>query len=179
MTQDAQKRDGGKPRYDLIPWGDVETTRNDYSVAEVFAALKVWWTGRPHALDLALPLRQVDGLARVLTMGAAKYAPRGWERGIDFSRVFAAAARHATAYLNGEHIDPESGLSHESHLWANVVFLVVFTRRGLVTLDDRPAATPATAQALARMSALVSQLTGAEPVSLAGLAAPTVKKESN
>lgn len=175
----TQKLDSGKARYDLIPWGDIPLTDADYPVDAVFEALKTWWTGKPFQLQLPLPRRQVPGLSKVLAMGAAKYAPRGWEKGIEFSRIFAAAARHAQEHLAGENIDPESGLAHENHFWANVVFLVVFTARGRADLDDRPEASAKTRADFDRLEALAAQLTGRTAVSAAGLADPTTGKGSN
>ena len=171
MTDSTQKKDAGKTRYDLVPWAEFTVTNDDYRVQDVYASLKLWWTGKPYPLQVGIPKRQLPYLARVLTFGAAKYAPRGWEAGIPFSRVFAAACRHAEAYLAGEYLDAETGLPHESHLWCNVLFLVVYTARGrAVDLDDRPTAAAASRDKLDEMVALVSQLTGASAVSKAGLA---------
>lgn len=158
-----QKKDAGKARYDLVPWGEVQITGDDYRVQDVFDSLKMWWTGRPYRLQVGVPKRQLPYLAKVLTFGAAKYAPRGWEAGIPFSRVFSAAARHASAHLAGEYLDEETGLPHESHLWCNVLFLLVYTARGRTDLDDRPEASAETKTALDRMQALVSQLAGEFP----------------
>lgn len=168
-----QKKDAGKPRHDLIPWADISVTGDEgaqaYTPVQVMQALRLWWTARPHRLELSVPARQLPGVAAVLGFGAAKYAPRGWEQGIPFSRVFAAAARHAAAWAAGEHIDPESGLAHESHFWCNIVFLLAFTARQTPGLDDRPAGTPASVQSMDRMHALYAQLTGQTPVAGSGL----------
>jgi hypothetical protein len=162
------RANSGKAQYDLFPWADVSVTDAEYSVREVFAALEIWLTGKPCRLDLSFPRRQVRGVVEVLSFGARKYQPRGWEKGLSFVQTFASAARHAVAYLAGEQVDQESGLAHESHFWCNVLFLVVFTARGREDLDDRPAPSPATTRALDRMQALVAQTTGQTPVSTAG-----------
>jgi len=159
-----QKKDAGKPRWDLFPFADVSVTDQDYRVQDVFDSLKLWWTGRPYGLEVAIPARQLPYLVRVLSFGAAKYSPRGWEAGIPFSRVFAAAARHASAHLAGEYLDEETGLPHESHLWCNVLFLVVFSARGREDLDDRPEPSAETTKALDQMKALMAQLQGKFPV---------------
>jgi hypothetical protein len=166
---DNQKHDGGKPRHDLIPWAEISPTRDDYSVQQVVDALVLWWTGRPFDFGVSVPARQLPGVAAVLGFGAAKYAPRGWEKGIEYSRVFAAAMRHALAHQAGETLDAESGLPHEAHLWCNVVFLLAFTARGRTDLDDRPAPAAASRDRLDRMQAFVAQVTGQSPVSGAGL----------
>lgn len=78
----------------------------------------------PPELELAI--------ARVLTMGAAKYGDRNWEEGMDHNRVIAALRRHLNAWQSGERIDPESGMSHLWHVAANVAFLVTYEARGMI-----------------------------------------------
>lgn len=166
----SEKRDAGKPRLDLIPWADIVTKAEaSHTLAEVFQALTAWWVVKPHQLTFAIPERELLGIAAVLGFGAAKYEPRGWEKGIAFSRIFAAAGRHAMALANGEYIDAESGLSHASHFWCNVLFLLVFTARGRADLDDRPTGTPHALATMDQMKALVAQTHGQMPVSAAGL----------
>lgn len=75
----------------------------------------------------------------MLAFGAGKYAPRNWEQGITYSRVWSAAMRHLTAWWQGEDSDVETGLSHLAHAGCCVLFLLAFTKRGMATLDDRPA----------------------------------------
>lgn len=53
--------------------------------------------------------------AMVFTFGAKKYAPWNWREGIKVSRLMSACLRHTTAFIDGETLDPESGLSHLSH----------------------------------------------------------------
>lgn len=54
-------------------------------------------------------------LGEILTFGANKYAKNNWKLCTDESRYKDALLRHIYAYLNGEKIDPESGLSHLGH----------------------------------------------------------------
>lgn len=175
MTDSSQKKDAGKPRFDLLPWGDFTVVDRDDRVDTAFEALAVWWSGRPFEYSMRIPRRQLAGIAAVLSFGAAKYEPRGWEKGIPYSKIFAAAARHADAVARGEHIDAESGLTHESHFWCNALFLAVYQARKRSDLDDRPEASAATREKLDRMEALVAQLSGASPVSAAGLVRPDGK----
>lgn len=163
MTDQNQKKDAGKARLDLVPWHEFSATPRDYTVAQIDDSLKTWWCGRPFALEVGIPTRQIPGVAKVLAFGAAKYRPRGWEDGIAFSRIFAAACRHASALASGEFLDPETNLPHESHFWCNVLFLVVLTARGRTDLDDRPAPVPAVRARLGQLEALVSKLTGQAP----------------
>jgi hypothetical protein len=79
-------------------------------------------TGKPRYDLLVWP--HVEDIAKVMTMGAAKYAPGNWvhvEGGKD--RYFAAAMRHLLAYRAGERADAESGLPHLAHAATNMMFL--------------------------------------------------------
>jgi hypothetical protein len=155
MNDQSQKKDAGKPTPHLIPWYEFPITEARHSVDAVAHALRVWWAGRPFPLDMAIPRAELAGVARVLAFGAAKYAPRGWERGISYSRLFDAALRHADAVERGEHTDPESGLPHVSHFWCNVMFLRVFATRGRDDLDDRPEGVRAVVETLERAKAML------------------------
>lgn len=84
-----------------------------------------------------IPPEALDGLARVLTYGAAKYAPRNWEKGMNWGRVFGAAMRHLWAWWRGEHKDPETGMSHLWHAQCCIAFLIAYEARQTGT-DDRP-----------------------------------------
>src|SRR3990167_4191914 len=61
-----------------------------------------------------IPVSTLHALATILTFGAKKYAPRNWEKGIAWGRVFAALMRHLWAWWGGQRCDEETG---ESHLW--------------------------------------------------------------
>lgn len=54
-------------------------------------------------------------LGEILTFGAKKYAPNNWQLCEDTSRYKDALLRHLYAYLGGEQLDPESGMSHLGH----------------------------------------------------------------
>jgi hypothetical protein len=84
-------------------------------------------------------------IVRVLRYGAAKYAPRNWEKGMAWSRPFDALMRHLTAWWDGEQCDEETGMSHLWHAGCCVVFLIAFELRG-VGRDDRPTITAAQAE---------------------------------
>ncbi len=80
--------------------------------------------------------KALTGLGQVLTFGAKKYAAHNWREGIHYSRLIAAAQRHLLAIMDGEDIDPESGLMHVDHLGCCWMFLsnMMKTRPDL---DDR------------------------------------------
>lgn len=84
-----------------------------------------------------IPPRPLEDLARVYTMGAAKYADRNWERGLAWGRVFGAIMRHLWAFWRGEDLDPESGLPHLAHAaWG--CFSLLEYRHTHPEMDDRP-----------------------------------------
>lgn len=98
----------------------------------------------PQKLDLGKP--QLDLLlnpgavtiAKALTYGAKKYGRHNYlaGKGLEYSRLAAAAARHLTAWLAGEAVDSESGLPHLAHAGASIVMLADLEARGL-GVDDR------------------------------------------
>lgn len=89
-----------------------------------------------------IPSYALEELAKVYTYGAKKYAPRNWEKGLKFSRLFSALMRHSWAYWKGEDTDPETGLHHMAHAAFSCLALVHFFRQAdSIPLDDRPKST--------------------------------------
>jgi hypothetical protein len=84
-----------------------------------------------------LPWDAAREIVVVLALGAAKYEPRGWEGGTDWSRYFSALQRHLTAWWMGEARDPETGRLHLAHAACCLLFLLAYELRG-VGRDDRP-----------------------------------------
>lgn len=77
------------------------------------------------------------GISTILTFGAKKYEDRGWEKGMEWSRVFGALMRHMWAWWGGEKLDPETEKSHLWHAGCCIVFLIAYEMRG-TGKDDRP-----------------------------------------
>lgn len=78
-----------------------------------------------------------EGMVQILTKGAQKYAPRNWEKGMEWSKITSSLKRHLAAYEKGEDYDPETGLLHADHIACNAHFLSAYYRiypQG----DDRP-----------------------------------------
>lgn len=75
-------------------------------------------------------------VAKVMTYGKKKYSANNWRGGIAYSRLYAAARRHMSAWNGGESTDPETGLSHLAHASCCLMMLLEFevTRPDL---DDR------------------------------------------
>ena len=72
----------------------------------------------------------VIGTAQVLTFGAKKYDRDNWKLNNDPVRIQDSLMRHLYAYLAGEKIDPETGLSHLYHASCNLMFLAYYERNG-------------------------------------------------
>lgn len=94
------------------------------------------YDGEKVRLDL-LPVEPIIDIGKVLTYGARKYSERNWEKGLAWSRCYAAALRHLLAWQNSETNDPETGLNHLAHAACEILFLLEFSRTHN-ELDDRP-----------------------------------------
>lgn len=75
-------------------------------------------------------------LVKVYQEGAKKYAPRNWERGMDWSKCFDSLMRHALAWQTGQDRDDETGLLHMAHAAWNAIALVAYHLRN-IGIDDR------------------------------------------
>lgn len=83
-----------------------------------------------------LPPELLTAVGEILTFGAKKYAPRNWEKGMKWSRVFGALMRHMWAWWGGENLDRETGKSHLWHAGCCIAFLIAYEQRK-VGEDDR------------------------------------------
>ncbi len=86
--------------------------------------------------DLVHP-KAHEGMVKVLTKGAEKYAPRNWEKGMYWSKVIASLKRHLASIEKGEDVDSETGLLHADHLQCNAHFLSAYYDIA-PHFDDRP-----------------------------------------
>mgnify|MGYP005870101243 CR=1 FL=1 len=111
----------------------IDGALSNYTPAATNAALK--FDQEKPRMDL-VPTEAVQALAKVLTFGAKKYSSRNWEKGMDWSRAYAALQRHLLAWWGGESLDTETGYSHLDHALTELAFLVAYEQRG-VGLDDR------------------------------------------
>lgn len=84
-----------------------------------------------------MPWDALAEVASVLNLGAEKYEPWNWAKGMPYSRLFSSAQRHITAYWAGEDDDPETGESHVAHAATNLLFLLAFITQNKGA-DDRP-----------------------------------------
>ena len=83
-----------------------------------------------------LPWPALVDVAKVLGFGAKKYDVHNWRKGMQWSRMYDAALRHLTAFIEGEDTDPESGLPHLAHCSCCILFLATYEKLKLGT-DDR------------------------------------------
>ena len=72
--------------------------------------------------------KSLEGLVKVLEMGAKKYDKHNWKKGMPVTQVSESLLRHMFAFLNGEDTDSESKLSHLSHVMCNAMFLEYIIR---------------------------------------------------
>lgn len=86
-----------------------------------------------------VPIAALEDVIKVLNYGAKKYGDRNWEKGINYSRVFAATCRHIFSWWRGEERDKESNLSHLAHAACNMLFLLHYTKHpSYEQFNDRP-----------------------------------------
>ena len=70
-----------------------------------------------------LPPKAILEVAKVLTFGAEKYDAENWRKLDDLqNRYTAGALRHIFAHMDGEKLDPETGLSHMAHALCCLLF---------------------------------------------------------
>ena len=80
--------------------------------------------------------KSLEPMVRVLEMGAKKYAPYNWAKGMPVTEVSESLLRHMFAYLNGESNDKESKIEHLGHVMCNCMFLIHIMREK-PEFDDR------------------------------------------
>jgi hypothetical protein len=107
-------------------------------------------------------------VARVLTVGAKKYAVNNWKYVPNGKfRYINAAMRHLFAHMRGEMKDPETGENHLAHAICCLMFILDSEESGIPLADDKPS--------LASGSIEPAQPKPEQPstVSLSGVARPT------
>lgn len=85
-----------------------------------------------------IPASALIYLSKVMGLGAAKYGPYNWrEKKVRRTVYLEAAMRHILQALDGEDIDPESGVPHEAHAMACMAIVLDALATGNL-VDDRP-----------------------------------------
>jgi hypothetical protein len=86
-------------------------------------------------MDL-LPYDSLEEVAKVLGFGAKKYERANWAKGINQSRLIAAALRHIGQFNNGEDFDKESETLHLANAACNLLF-AIWMYKNRPDMDDR------------------------------------------
>ena len=76
-----------------------------------------------------IPPEVLQELAKILTHGAAKYAPNNWKKCEDTSFYWDSLFRHLQSHRLGEVVDKDSGEKHLSHALCSLMFLVWFNEK--------------------------------------------------
>lgn len=95
---------------------------------------KKYDTGKP-PISL-IPVEAILEEAEVFGFGKTKYGAHNFRLGMEYSRILDALMRHTLAIVNGEDLDPESGLPHRAHARCCLSMLTYFQRNNVGT-DDR------------------------------------------
>jgi hypothetical protein len=83
-----------------------------------------------------IPKEAMFEMGKALTFGAKKYGDHNYRNGMKVSRQLAAALRHIYQHLDGETLDPESGVTHIGHALASLA-MACYTLNNHKDLDDR------------------------------------------
>lgn len=76
--------------------------------------------------------------AKVMELGAKKYGAYNWRaNAVNRTVYLAAAMRHIMQSLDGEELDPESGMPHEASAMACMAIILDALATGNL-IDDRP-----------------------------------------
>jgi hypothetical protein len=85
-----------------------------------------------------IPFHLLGGLSRVFMGGKLKYAEFNWAKGMPWNTCMDCTLRHLLKWwFMGEDIDEESGEHHLSHVLANILMLIHYTK-AYPEGDNRP-----------------------------------------
>lgn len=112
VAKDIMTRDFGLPHRDSSDGRSIEfPIAIDKSVAQLADNNSRTDATKVKGFSL-IPQEPLAELARVYQIGADKYAPRGWEKGMPFSEVVDGLYRHLGQWLRGEKFDAADGQHH-------------------------------------------------------------------
>lgn len=85
-----------------------------------------------------VPAALIIQTARAMALGAKKYGPYNWrDKKVRRTVYLEAAMRHILCALDGEDLDPESGVPHEAHA-AACMGIILDAMQIDAMIDDRP-----------------------------------------
>lgn len=87
-----------------------------------------------------LPINASREIIKVFEFGAKKYARGNFLEGdgLQYTRVLNSLLRHTYAFMEGQDIDEESGISHLAHAGANIYMLLAYENsKAARNNDDR------------------------------------------
>ena len=75
-----------------------------------------------------LPIGASKEIIKVFKFGEQKYARGNYMNGegLAYSRVLNSLLRHVYSFMEGEDLDPETGISHLAHAGCNIYMLLTF-----------------------------------------------------
>ena len=71
----------------------------------------------------SVDFKSLEPMVRVLEYGGKKYARNNWRKGMPATQIIESMLRHTYKLLEGELVDPESGIEHIGHIQCNALFL--------------------------------------------------------
>lgn len=66
-------------------------------------------------------------MIRALEHGLREYGKDNWKKGLDPTEILESIQRHLASIMDGELVDPSTGVSHMGHIQANAMFYNYFT----------------------------------------------------
>lgn len=91
--------------------------------------------GKPDLTDI--PLEAMWQMGAAFTYGQKKYGKSNFRNGMLVSRQLAAAVRHIYQHLDGETVDPETGVTtHLGHAMASIA-MAIYNLKHNTSFDDR------------------------------------------
>jgi hypothetical protein len=78
-----------------------------------------------------IPLEWEVELARVLTIGAAKYTEDNWLKGMPWKKIYSSMVRHANKFRSGMSLDQETRCHHLAMVAWNALALMSYEMRGV------------------------------------------------
>ena len=80
--------------------------------------------------------KSLEPMVRVLEYGCRKYSKNNWKKGMPASQIIESMLRHTYKLLEGELVDPESGIEHVGHIQCNAMFLAYVLREKADEYND-------------------------------------------